>query len=745
MSEIFLAHQTGLAGFRKVVVLKSILPDIRGEEEFVRMFLEEARTTAAFNHPNIAQVFDLDTDDDQLFIAMEFVQGCTLVEMARACRTAKEPIPIGFTLQSVRDTALALHYAHTFMDPRGRRQMVIHRDVAEKNIMVTYEGTTKLLDFGIAKAMGKRGANLTNIGMVKGTSGYMSPEQIRGEPLDPRSDVFSLGVVLHECLTGMRLFHGKSAEDGMMAALREEVQPPSRLNPEVTEALDEVTLKALARERDARFSTALEFARAIEKACPGLIWHPEQTGELVARHFAERRGQTRELLEEAQGHESTSELNVDRLLRNRDVKTAPGRPSLVPPLASPPRRPSAPGANESEARRNSALVPPPVRRDSKAAPAVARSSRDTTNTDSAGDPLSEQSSPSEHTEPGRNTLESEEDDDRDNKTLPAGALPELRHLLEGQRPTGEFNTGLGLPDSVPARTNTDETVAVAEPQSRRRAVVDGPDRDHGVSTAVGAPFDDGPSRTSPDLGPLPPERGTIVRTVATARWFAGGVAGAVVVIVALLYALGRGPFTPHVAPPQPIKVEPKAKPGTPPKAELEAPKAEKVEKPEKVEKAEAVVAKPPEAAKTQENARVADPEPKAPPAEKVTPPPAPRPEPKLEKVVAPAPKPEPVAIKRELPKPASAPPVRVAPVPPAEPKPKPEPMAVVTSTVQLVIKGGGRLVWKGKELGVSPVFVVLPVGRQTVSVYPVEGGPPKSWVVEVKESGGSIRGDVEDL
>src|SRR5438874_1368217 len=162
MAELFLAYQRGLAGFRKIVVLKSILPDTRGEEDLVRMFLSEAQITAQFNHPHIAQVFDLDIDGDVLFIAMEFVQGCTLVE-------------------------LALHYAHSFVDARGRKQPVIHRDVAEKNIMVTHEGTTKLLDFGIAKH-GSGGARMTSVGQVKGSTGYMSPEQIRGETLDARSD-----------------------------------------------------------------------------------------------------------------------------------------------------------------------------------------------------------------------------------------------------------------------------------------------------------------------------------------------------------------------------------------------------------------------------------------------------------------------------------------------------------------------------------------------------------------------------
>jgi serine/threonine protein kinase len=355
MSEIFLAFQRGLAGFRKLLVIKSILPNIQGEEEFVRMFLDEAKITAAFNHPNIAQVFDLDVDDECLFLAMEFVPGCTLVELARACRAANEPIPTGFTLLAVKETALALHYAHNFVDPLGHKQTVIHRDVAEKNIMVTFEGTTKLLDFGIAKSLNRTGR--TSVGMVKGTSGYMSPEQIMGEPLDPRSDLFSLGVVLHECLTGMRLFHGKDAEAGMIAALKDVVAPPSELNAEVPAAIDAVVLKALARKRDDRQSSCLEFARALERAAGPLMWHPEQSGELVNRLFADRREQTRQLLEEAQHGkaEVTREIRLAGLLG--DPKNAPAAtPFKATPSLATPRKPiESPGAdNRPAARRTGA-------------------------------------------------------------------------------------------------------------------------------------------------------------------------------------------------------------------------------------------------------------------------------------------------------------------------------------------------------------------------------------------------------
>ena len=534
MSEIFLATQKGLAGFRKIVVLKSILPDIRGEDEFVKMFLEEARTTAAFNHPNIAQVFDLDTDDGTLFLAMEFVQGATLVEMARACRQAKEPIPLGFTLASVRDTALALHYAHTFIDPRGRKQVVIHRDVAEKNIMVSYDGTTKLLDFGIAKALGRRSGSMTSIGMVKGTSGYMSPEQIRGEPLDPRSDIFALGVVLHECLTGMRLFHGKNAEDGMLAALREDVQPPSRLSPDVTAALDVVTLKALARDREQRYGTALEFARAIEKACPGALWHAEQSGDLVQRFYNERRQQTRDLVENAQaGSELTGELKLDKLLAagpNRLQAVAPRLPTpatgvsaVTPPIASPRRvtavttasapaavrQRSTPGVAPRASGEKPQLSTDPVGMDIRVTRAPTQSvglAKHREATEMNFDP---------NTNPGRiEEFDFEDDDDSGAKTMPATSLtPEMLAQIRSGRgridpptepappPSRKSGAGNSAQASMGVRHSNvvlepvpDRSMATGSGNTGTEHIVDPfadilEEPEKGMKTAIGTPFD----------------------------------------------------------------------------------------------------------------------------------------------------------------------------------------------------------------------------------------------------------------
>jgi serine/threonine protein kinase len=770
MSEIFLATQKGLAGFRKIVVLKSILPDIRGEDEFVKMFLEEARTTAAFNHPNIAQVFDLDTDEGTLFLAMEFVQGATLVEMARACRQAKEPIPLGFTLASVRDTALALHYAHTFIDPRGRKQVVIHRDVAEKNIMVSYDGTTKLLDFGIAKALGRRSGSMTSIGMVKGTSGYMSPEQIRGEPLDPRSDIFALGVVLHECLTGMRLFHGKNAEDGMLAALREDVQPPSRLSPDVTPALDAVTLKALARDRDQRYGTALEFARAIEKACPGALWHAEQCGDLVQRFYNERRQQTRDLVENAQGgQELTGELRLDKALL-----AVNNRP---PPITRPPTPPA--GLAAVGARRVTALTTPipPVRPPQLKGPPPgvaprASGEKPQLSTDPVGMDVRVTRAPVQPPGPpvrevtemnfdSKPSVLEDFDDDEDSgaKTMPATSLPaEMLAQIRANRARVE---ALTVP--VPVRSPITEAPppavrhsnVVLEPVSDRSyssetntsTATTGPaspldpfadildEAEPGLKTAIGRPFDTHADADEEEVhaeeedegedpGPEPATHTGVAPVTGggIGKFIGIGVVFAIVALGGTLYALKIPPFNETVLGPQPptrlpgaplppAKAEPKPAPVAPAKAIDPPPKVEP--KPVKVEP------KPPE------------------PVVKVEPPP---PEPRP--VVAPPPAPEPiVTVKKAEPKMIRKP--LPAPVVKRKPEPKDEAPQLLGS-LSLVVDPPVHVFFGGKDLGVTPLKATLPVGKQTLKLVPADG-PAKSVSVEVKESGGAARFDLEDL
>ncbi len=329
MSEVFLAWQTAVGGFKRPVVLKRILESVRNNEEFLRMFVKEAKITSGLSHSGIAHLYELVHDQADLFMVMEFVAGATLVEVARACHVAHEAIPIGFSLSVLRDTALALHYAHTFVDPVGRPRSVIHRDVAEKNIMVALDGNMKLLDFGIARQI--HGPALTQVGTVKGTAGYMSPEQVRGEPLDGRTDIFSLGVVLHECLTGQRLFRRNTLSEEVQALLESPIPAPSQKNREVPVGVDAVVMKALSREKSYRYATAKELAEAIETAAGADLWPVFRRGEFIQRHFERRQKDIMSLLGDPSATDIGELLSEDpkRVARDGSRTVNQKRPMLA--------------------------------------------------------------------------------------------------------------------------------------------------------------------------------------------------------------------------------------------------------------------------------------------------------------------------------------------------------------------------------------------------------------------------------
>jgi serine/threonine-protein kinase len=297
MAELFLGFTSGPGGFRKYVALKRVLPDVRSHERFVRMFLDEARITAALNHPHICQVYELGEAEDGLFLALELIAGQNLQQVASACRRRGQPVPPGLSLAVARDVCLALHYAHTFTTPGGKPSPVIHRDVSQKNVMVTYDGVVKLLDFGIAKA--RDSLERTQVGVLKGTVGYMSPEQVRGEPLDGRSDLYCVGVMLYELLRGQRLFPGADVREQMTRILTD---PIPELHPHVARLPREVSavvMKALARNKEERFASGREMARALEQAAGPLLFDSEQRATFMCESFAEKREATRRLLESA--------------------------------------------------------------------------------------------------------------------------------------------------------------------------------------------------------------------------------------------------------------------------------------------------------------------------------------------------------------------------------------------------------------------------------------------------------------
>jgi serine/threonine protein kinase, bacterial len=294
MAELFLAYTAGPGGFRKFVAVKQILPDIKKDESFVKMFLDEARITAAFSNANIGQVFDLGEEDGELYLAMEFISGQNLEQIVKRAAKKMEPLPVGFSARVVRDACLGLHYAHHFTDPSGKPAPVVHRDVSPKNVMVTYTGDVKVIDFGIAKARGR--LNRTQVGIVKGTSGYMSPEQVRNEPLDGRTDLFAAGVMLHELTTYSRLFTAPNDTQMMMKIVEGEIQQPRNLNPKVPKELSDVVMRALSRKRDGRFTSGKEMARAIEQACPEMF-DEDALAEVMSGLFDDKIQTTRSLLE----------------------------------------------------------------------------------------------------------------------------------------------------------------------------------------------------------------------------------------------------------------------------------------------------------------------------------------------------------------------------------------------------------------------------------------------------------------
>ncbi|MDX2011964.1 MAG: protein kinase [Myxococcaceae bacterium] len=307
MAELYLAFLPGPGGFKKFVAVKQILPDVKRDEAFVKMFLDEARITAAFSHANIGQVFDLGEDGGELYLAMEFIAGQNLEQVLKRASKRELPIPIGFAARVVRDTALALHYAHHFTDPStGQAMPVVHRDVSPKNVMITYSGDVKVIDFGIAKAKGR--LNRTQVGIVKGTSGYMAPEQVKNEQLDGRSDLFATAVMLHEMLCGERLFTAPTDAGMMLKIVEFDAPAPSQVNQYVSDAFSAVVLKGLEKSRDRRFSTGKEFARAIEQSCPEMF-EEEQLAEFMKQLFEDKIALTRSVLDLANEAKDVSSLS----------------------------------------------------------------------------------------------------------------------------------------------------------------------------------------------------------------------------------------------------------------------------------------------------------------------------------------------------------------------------------------------------------------------------------------------------
>jgi len=261
MAEVFIADAIGAGDIVKRVAIKRILPSLAENHKFVAMFLDEARVAAMLSHANIVQTFDVGESDDSFFIVMEFVDGCSLKALIDGRQERDKLVPMGAAIKFIIEACKGLDYAHNAVDFRQKPLGIVHRDISPPNLLVSVRGEVKVVDFGLAKAASQ--LETTDPGVVKGKFSYLCPEAIQGLTVDHRADVFSLGIILWEMLTGKRLFYGDNEYKTVQLVEKCHIPPVSVLNPSVPQVLDDIVFKGLLKDRDLRFQHAAEFADAL--------------------------------------------------------------------------------------------------------------------------------------------------------------------------------------------------------------------------------------------------------------------------------------------------------------------------------------------------------------------------------------------------------------------------------------------------------------------------------------------------
>lgn len=287
MADIFIARRRTGQG-EEICVIKMLLPTSVRNPRAWKLFIGEARLAALLEHPNIVRIYDLDRVDNYYFISMEYVAGETLFNMlhqAAKSRRSVQPYPAAAVM---RQSCAGLAYAHGMTDPKGDPLSLVHRDISPSNIMLSYDGRVKILDFGIAAAA-TRTAGFRE-GKALGKHAYMSPEQCQGRDLDRRSDIFSLGIVFWELITGAALFPGRDPRAVMTTILSGEIRPPSMINPQIPVPLEQVILRALSLEPKDRYQTAHEMEEAIDEAARGRLPPEAELGDLLTELYGKRRG-----------------------------------------------------------------------------------------------------------------------------------------------------------------------------------------------------------------------------------------------------------------------------------------------------------------------------------------------------------------------------------------------------------------------------------------------------------------------
>ena len=379
MAQIYLARQTGLGSFERHVVLKTILRERASDQRFVTMFLDEAKLAATLNHQNVAQVYEVDQADGAYFMAMEYVHGENARAILETTLRRGWTIPLELAVMIISGAAAGLHHAHERKGKGGQPLNIVHRDVSPANIMVGYDGSVKVLDFGIAKA--EERATKTVGGTIKGKYGYMSPEQCKGKTIDRRSDIFALGICLYELTTLRRAFKGNDDFETMKRIVAGDVVLPTVAVPGYPRELEAIVLTAMANDPNARFQTAQELIEALD----AFTVRAKLTGSNTAmgRFMVQLFGSRKEpWVEGAQQGERTeiNDLDVDNEKTNvvqpsQDMlrmATAPGHPAagMKPGAtadaaswqAEQPRARSGPTVPMRQTPQSIETPPPPIRR-----------------------------------------------------------------------------------------------------------------------------------------------------------------------------------------------------------------------------------------------------------------------------------------------------------------------------------------------------------------------------------------------
>ncbi len=324
MAEIWLARQAGLQGFEKVVVIKRIIESFSGDRAFVEMFLDEARIAAQLNHPNIVQVHDLGEFAGAYYIAMEYLPGEHVAAVARAAIAAKAPLGFSMSVKLAVAALDGLAHAHTRVGVNGKPLEVVHRDVSPQNILVTYDGQVKLVDFGIAKAANR--SVQTQSGQLKGKFAYMAPEQARARSVDARADLFSVGVVLYELLSHKRMW-AIDDQIELLASLigPEPIDDVRERNPEVPEALAAIVMKAVAKNVALRWQDAVAFKAALEDWLRANGGAPTNTelSTLMQQLFGQRMARRTQLIEQANRGDLTP-IGAGEVLKPPTERSMPG-------------------------------------------------------------------------------------------------------------------------------------------------------------------------------------------------------------------------------------------------------------------------------------------------------------------------------------------------------------------------------------------------------------------------------------